>query len=75
MYIQNRAQAVNSLFPTHGMLLPYEDTFISFPNRKSNKTILIIKDVDITVPKAISIILSFLFLWTDPGGTHRSLVA
>lgn len=75
MYIQNRAKAVNSLFPTHGMLLPYEDTFISFPNRKSNKTILIIKDVAITVPKAISIVLSFLFLWTDPVETHRSLVA
>lgn len=29
------------------MLMSYEDTFSNFPNRKSNKTILIIKDVAI----------------------------
>lgn len=47
MYIQNRPKTVNTLFPTHWMLVPYEDTLSSFPNGKSNKTILIIKDVAI----------------------------
>lgn len=72
---QSQGLAVNSLFPTPWMLLPHEDTFINFPSRKSNKTIVIIKDVAITVPKAISIILVFLYLQTYPGGTHRNLVA
>lgn len=72
---QSQGLAVNSLFPAHWMLLPYEDTFINFPNRKSNKAILIIKDVAIRVPKAISLVLSFLFLQISLGEIQRSLVA
>lgn len=72
---QSQGLAVNSLFPAHWMLLPYEDTFINSPNRKSNKAILIIKDVAIRVPKAISLVLSFLFLQISLGEIQRSLVA
>lgn len=72
---QSQSLAVNSLFSAHKMLLCYEDACINFSIRKSNKTILIIKDVAIAVPKAISMILFFLFLWRGLGGTHRSLVA
>lgn len=72
---QSQSLAVNSLFSAHRMLLCYEDACINFSIRKSNKTILIIKDVAIAVPKAISMILFFLFLWRGLGGTHRSLVA
>lgn len=72
---QSQSLAVNSLFPAHRMLLCYEDACINFSIRKSNKTILIIKDVAIVVPKAIPMIWFFLFLQRGLGGTHRSLVA
>lgn len=79
MYIQKRAKTVNTLFPAHWMLMSYEDTLSNFPNRKSNKTILIIKDVAIysfqsNISNNISNILSFLFLQAGPGGTRQSLV-